>query len=64
MNGYVGTILSGSGNTYTVAIAGVGNVTAHPLSTLNSDEKVPAGTSWLFVKSAGSYYFNPATWVG
>lgn len=63
VNGYKGTIVSGTGSTYTMNVTGVGNVTATTVHPLASGEQVPANSGWLVVKISGVYYFNPPTWI-
>lgn len=66
-NGYLGTILSGSGATYSVSVTQDGlifsTVTATALNITDPLEDVPDGTQVIVLKVGSVYYFQVPVWL-
>lgn len=59
---FTGTILSGSGDSYTVRKSSGGDVDVTQLS-IAEDEVIPVGTSVMVFNVNGTYYINVPTWL-
>jgi hypothetical protein len=60
--GLIGTVVSGSGSTYQVAIKGGPTVTVTQLS-IDPSETIPAGTPAVVVQVGAVYYMQVPTWL-
>lgn len=66
-NGFLGTVVSGSGTTYTMDVtdADGATTTGVTVTALNIDagEDVPDGSQWIVVKIGTNYYFQPPVFL-
>lgn len=53
-NGYVGTVVSGSGTNYVVNLTGLGNTNVKQ-QQIDADETIPAGTKVIAIKDGTIY---------
>ena len=64
-NAYAGTVISGSGSTYTVDLIGVDDPASVTVTVLglDSSETLEAGFGLIIVKIGSSYYSAVPMWV-
>lgn len=62
--GFTGTVVSGTGNTYMVQITNpTGATVTATVPQIDSSQSVPAGTSVILILVGGLYYFQPSVWL-
>ncbi len=61
-NGFTGTVVSGSGSTYSVSIVGVGTVSVS-VPQIDAAETIPAGKKILVVKEGSVYRSVVPVWL-
>lgn len=61
-NGFIGTVVSGSGSSYQVAISGLGTVPVTQ-QQIEASETIPAGTKAYVVKEGQTYKMCVPVWL-
>jgi hypothetical protein len=60
--GYIGTIVSGTGNSYQVKL-NTGQTVACTVPQIDSSETIPVGTQLLVVLAGSVYTMQPPVWL-